>query len=346
MIHAIEVDRLHKSYGPVAVLQDLSLQVAEGEVYGLLGSHGSGKSTLIHVLLGFLKPSRGVVRVLGHQDLDTARQRLGYIPERLSYHMRYTAREYLRFLGEFSDINGPNLRTRVDEQLERVGLSNAADRTLSAFSKGMLQRLGIAQALLAEPELLLMDEPFSTLDTTDQREVIDLLAEVRAQGHTILICTHYTNTLVHLCDRIGVLSEGTLVAQTEVRRLRVPGSSVHIQIDYLSPALRLQLKRISSAITCGENSITIQPNTQQIQATALRMLLENNVTILALEPLEYPLERFYLQAIQATEPLDWMLHHGTDGESESHPSEQQSDPLLDALLMGRHKQEHDRGDQQ
>jgi ABC-2 type transport system ATP-binding protein len=208
----------------------------------------------------------------------------------------------------------------------------------------MLQRLGIAQALLAEPELLLMDEPFSALDTTDQREVIDLLAEVRAQGHTILICTHYTNTLVHLCDRIGVLSEGTLVAETEVRRLRVPGSSVHVQVDHLSPALRLQLKRISSAVTCGENSITIQPNTQQIQATILRMLLEHNVTILALEPLEYPLERFYLQAIQAAEPSDTAPEYGTGPHIERPHAEQSSDPLLDALLTGKHWQEHDKGD--
>jgi ABC-2 type transport system ATP-binding protein len=345
MMYAIEVDRLHKSYGPVDVLQDLSLRVAEGEVYGLLGSHGSGKSTLIHLLLGFLKPSSGAVRVLGYHDLDTARQRLGYMPERLSYHMRYSAREYLRFLGEFSDIYGSDLRTRVKEQLERVGLSNVADRPLSTFSKGMLQRLGIAQALLAEPELLLMDEPFSALDTTDQREVIDLLAEVRAQGHTILICTHYTNTLVHLCDRIGVLSEGMLVAETEVHRLRVPGSSIHIQIDYLSPALRLQFKRISSAVTCGENSITIQPNTQQIQSTILRMLLENNVTILSLEPLEYPLERFYLQAIQAAEQSELVPEYGTDGYTEYPHAERQSDPLLDALLRGKHNREDDEGDQ-
>jgi ABC-2 type transport system ATP-binding protein len=260
--------------------------------------------------------------------------------------MRYNAREYLRFLGEFSDINGSDLRTRVEAQLEQVGLSNVADRPLSTFSKGMLQRLGIAQALLAEPELLLMDEPFSALDTTDQREMIDLLAEVRAQGHTILICTHYTNTLVHLCDRIGVLSEGMLVAETQVHQLRVPGSSVHIQVDHLSPALRLQLKRASSAITCGENSVTIQPNTQQLQAAILRMLLENNTTILALEPLEYPLERFYLQAIQATESADLATEYGTDAYEEHPSAQQQNDPLLDALLMGKHTQEHDKGDQQ
>lgn len=298
-MYAIEIDNLSKSYDTVQVLRNLSLRVSEGEVYGLLGPNGAGKSTLIHLLLGFLKPSGGRVRVLGTGNLESVRGRVGYLPERLRYHTRYSAREYLRFLGQFSDMDGSMLDDRLDEELARVGLDDVADRPLSTFSKGMLQRVGIAQALLDNPDLLLIDEPTSGLDPAGQRDVMDLLAEIRAQGRTILLCTHYLDEIERLCDRVGVLVEGRLVQEAEVPHLRAPGTSVAIQVDRLPMDLQMRLSRISPAVQCREHTIILRPNNQPLQATILRILLDEGVAILALEPMERPLERLYLQAVRS-----------------------------------------------
>lgn len=299
-MYAIETDNLHKSYGDLPVLRGLTVNVIAGSVYGLLGPNGSGKSTFIHLLLGFLKPTSGKMRILGARYPEEVRGRLGYVPERLRYHTRYTAREYLRFMGRFSDMDAQTLLVRVEEELERVGLSGAANRMLGAFSKGMLQRLGIAQALLTEPDLLLIDEPTSGLDPAGQREVLDLLAEVRAHGHTIFLCTHYLDEVEYLCDRVGVLVNGRLAAEVDVHTLGQTGASVRIQVNHLTMELRERLEQLSPAVQCSPNSISVRPNNQELQAQVLRALLDSDTPILALEPIERPLERLYLQAVRGT----------------------------------------------
>ncbi len=331
---AIETENLHKSYGSLTVLRGLNLSVEAGKVYGLLGPNGSGKSTLIHLLLGFLKPSEGSLLILGASDPEDVRGRLGYVPERLRYHTRYTAREYLRFMGQFSDMRGPVLYERVDHELKRVGLSEAADRLLANFSKGMLQRLGIAQALLHEPDLLLIDEPTSGLDPGGQREVLDLLAEVRSQGHTIFLCTHYLDEIEYLCDRVGVLARGKLATEIDVASLGTSSASVHIQVNRLSPELQGQLSQLSTAVQCNGRSITLRPNDQALQAAVLRTLLDAEVNILALEPIERPLERFYLQAVRGNDETPPPAENPAPSESVSveGPPPTTGDTLLNELL--------------
>lgn len=347
-MNAIEIEHLHKAYGSISVLRDLSLSIRQGEVYALMGAHGTGKSTLIHILLGFLKPSRGKVRILGMRDLDAARQRIGYIPERMNYHTRYSAREYLHFLGRFSDMSGSTLRRRVEEQLRRVGLLDVADRQLAAFSKGMLQRFGVAQALLSDPELILMDDPLSVLDTADQRELIDLLAEVRKHGYTILVCSHCVPFLVHFCDRIGVLAGGHLVDEADVGHLRTTSTSVKIRVDLLPPVVRIQLTNLSEAVECATHTITLRPNTQQLQAQVLRILLDGGVSILSLEPLEHPLEHFYLQAagrVATPPPAPVPMVHDAPGDASDEQARYDAeypgdDPLLNSLLLNMRDKEH------
>ncbi len=297
-MHIIEVENLSKSYDDLSVLQGLTLRVAKGEVYGLLGPNGSGKSTLLYLLLGFLQPSGGRLRVLGKTNLEKIRGRIGYLPERMRYHLNYSAREYLHFLGQFNDMREARLRTRIDEELERVGLSTVANRRLKTFSKGMLQRLGIAQALLDQPELLLIDEPTSGLDPAGQQEVLELLSEVRARGQTILLCTHYLDEIEYLCDRVGILAGGQIAAESEVAQLQGPGTSIAIRVDRLAPELQTRLNRISPAVRCENHTIVLRPNNQPLQAAVLRVLLDEGITILTLEPLERPLERLYLQAVR------------------------------------------------
>jgi ABC-2 type transport system ATP-binding protein len=302
-MNAIEIENLHKSYDGLTVLSGLNLRVLQGQVYGLLGPNGSGKSTLIHLLLGFLKPTCGTLRVFGQQDLEQVRGRIGYLPERLRYHLRYSGREYLRYLGQFSDLHGSQLNARVEQELSAVGLLDAADRQLATYSKGMLQRLGIAQALLSDPDILLIDEPTSGLDPAGQREMLELLAEVRGRNHTIFLTTHFLDEIELLCDTVGILFGGKLAAEIDVQSLRAPGRSVLIKVAQMPLELAARLQRITTAVRCTGREISLQPNTPALQAQVLRALLDANVSIIALEPQSRPLEDIYMRIVRG-EPIE------------------------------------------
>jgi ABC-2 type transport system ATP-binding protein len=297
-MYAIEIDDLYKSYDGLPVLNGLNLRVPQGQVYGLLGPNGAGKSTLLHLLLGFLKPTRGTLRVFGQQDLEQVRGRIGYLPERLRYHLRYSGREYLRYLGQFSDLRGPNLNARVEQELGAVGLLDAADRHLATYSKGMLQRLGIAQALLSDPDILLIDEPTSGLDPAGQREMLALLAEVRGRNHTIFLTTHFLDEIELLCDTVGILFGGKLAAEIDVQSLHAPGRSVLIKVAHISPELTERIERLSPSVRCTGREISLQPNSVVLQAQVLRALLDADIPIIALEPQGRPLQDLYMRIVR------------------------------------------------
>jgi ABC-2 type transport system ATP-binding protein len=299
---AIETENLHKSFDGLAVLRGLDLRVPQGRVYGILGPNGAGKSTLIHLLLGFLKPTKGTLRVLGERDPESVRGRVGYLPERLRYHLRFTGREYLRYLGRFSDMREPRLSTRVDEELRAMGLLDAADRLLSTYSKGMLQRLGVAQALLTDPEILLIDEPTSGLDPSGQREMLDLLNAVRGRGHTIFLATHILSEAEQLCDDVGILFDGRLASEVDIHTLRVPGRDVVISVGRMTPDLALRLQQLSPAVRCHAHEVVVRPNTPELQAQVLRALLDAETPIIALQPRSNALEELYLRAVRG-EPV-------------------------------------------
>jgi ABC-2 type transport system ATP-binding protein len=348
MIHTVELQKVGKSFGSFAVLRNLTLRVAEGQSYALLGGHGAGKTTLVYLLLGFLKPTSGRLRLLGRDNLENARLRVGYMPERMRYHLRYTARDYLRFLGYFSDLHDPLLRRRVNDLLKRVGLGNVADHRLSSFSRGMLQRLGVAQALLTNPELLLIDEPLSMLDSAEQRDIVELLADVRAQGYPLIICSHYFQAMTRLVDRVGVLAHGTLTDETHVSQLTTTSENVRILVDQLPPALREQIEQLSSAIESTPQTVVLRPNSQPLQAQVLRFLIDNGVSVRGLEPLEKPLEQFYMQALQRSpaaqrsvpivptpRPKDLDAALNEYDQQYGSVEEEEANPLLDSLLLER-----------
>ncbi len=337
-MYAIETENLSKSYDDHPGLRGITLRISTGEVYGLLGANGAGKTTLLHLLMGFLKPSGGKIRLLGTGKLDNARARIGYLSAQASYHSHFSTRAYLRFLGQFSDMDGTLLQTRIDEELERVGLTDVANQRIASFSKSMLQRLGIAQALLHKPDILLIDEPTSGQEPAGQNEILELLTRIRSTGCTILITTHYLDEIEYLCDRVGILVDGRLASETDVARLRAPGRSIAIQVDHISDELRVRLEQISPAIQCGEYTIILRPNNQTLQAAVLRILLDEGVAILSLEQLERPLERLYLQAVRGdaaelleSHPLPPLDDVEVDRTSVQRRSE--GDTLLNELLQ-------------
>ena len=199
---------------PVVAVRDLNLQVAAGQIYGLLGPNGSGKSTTLKIILGLVPPTRGRTQIFGRDSHEVAsRESVGFLPESPYFYKYLTGAETLRFYGKLCGLRGQVLKNRVEEMLELVGLANARDRRLGGYSKGMLQRIGLAQALIQEPALLVLDEPTAGVDPAGAREIRDLLLDLKRRGITVLLSSHLLGQVQEICDRVGILAQGVLVRE-------------------------------------------------------------------------------------------------------------------------------------
>lgn len=222
----IEVAGLHVSYRnkkgqKVAAVRDLSFEVQEGEVVGFLGPNGAGKSSTLKAIMGFLVPDQGTIRIFGIPGGElSARSQMGYLPEVALYYPYLTPRETLHLYGELQGLRGKDLRRQTDELLERVGLGHAANKTNRMLSKGMLQRVGIAQSLLGNPKLLVLDEMTSGLDPVGRRELRELLRAKQREGTTLFFSSHELAEVEMLCDRILLIHQGRLVEEREIPQLR------------------------------------------------------------------------------------------------------------------------------
>jgi ABC-2 type transport system ATP-binding protein len=236
---ALRIEGLNKSY-PVGrlhqsrsqVLFDLSLTLEVGEVFGYLGPNGAGKSTTLKAVLGLIAPDSGRILVLGHPHQSPAwRYRLGYLPENPYFYDYLTPREYLDYVGRLFALGGQERRRRAADLVEAVGLARSADTPLRRFSKGMIQRLGIAQALVNDPDLVLLDEPMSGLDPLGRRMVRDLILSLKARGKTVLFSTHILPDAETLCDRVGLIRAGRMVRVgrlDEILEIDVAHMEVHV----------------------------------------------------------------------------------------------------------------------
>ncbi len=202
------------------VLADVSLTVERGEVYGFLGPNGSGKTTSLKCLLGLLTPDSGEAEIFGQPGSDPdARRKLGYLPEHPYFYPHLTGRELVDYFGRLFDLPGDVRRRRTDELIELVGMTDRAAQPIKQYSKGMMQRIGMAQALINDPEVVILDEPMSGLDPIGRREVKDIILDLKARGTTVLFSSHILADAEALCDRVGLLFEGKIVRESEVDEL-------------------------------------------------------------------------------------------------------------------------------
>lgn len=212
MANIIETRDLKKSFHGVAAVNGLTLSLREGEVLGFLGTNGAGKTTTIKMLLGLLAPDSGSLSVLGGDPREPAvRAALGYMPETAYYYPYLNAREILRFYGRMSGLDDSVIRSRTDALLAEVGLVDAAGRLLKTYSKGMLQRVGIAQALIHRPRLLVLDEPFTGLDPLARRQFRDIITRFRSGGGSVIFSSHDLSEAELICDSVVILCRGRLV---------------------------------------------------------------------------------------------------------------------------------------
>ena len=223
---AVDIDSVSRSFGSVKAVDGLSLVLAPGEIVGFLGTNGAGKTTTIKMITGLLRPDAGKVSVFGGDPSDpTVRARIGYMPEVATYYPYLNARELLSFYGGICGLDAKTVRRRTDELLDAVGLADAAKRPLKTYSKGMLQRAGIAQALLNDPDLLVLDEPFTGLDPLARIHFRELLLDLKRRGKTVFFSSHELGETELLCDRVAIMKKGHCVYQGPVKDLAGDGAA-------------------------------------------------------------------------------------------------------------------------
>lgn len=233
----------------VVALRDLNLEIAAGEVYGLLGPNGSGKSTTLKIILGLIAPTRGTVAIFGKDNSTVATRRdIGFLPENAYFHKFLTGAETLRFHARLCGLNRRETNARIDELLETVGLPHARHARLSTYSKGMLQRIGLAQALIHNPRLLVLDEPTAAVDPAGSRDIQNLIAALKNRGVTVLLSSHLLTQVQEVCDRVGILHRGELLREGRVEDLLAVENQTELILENATPDLLLALERqIASA---------------------------------------------------------------------------------------------------
>jgi len=205
---------------PIVAVRDLDLRIQAGEVYGLLGPNGSGKSTTLKILLGLVSPTRGHTEIFGRDSRTVeSREAVGFLPENPYFYKYLTGEETLRFFGKLCGLSGTQLKKRIGELLELVGLTNARDRRLGTYSKGMLQRVGLAQALINKPKLVLLDEPTAGVDPAGASEIRNLIVDLKRNGITVLLSSHLLAQVQEVCDRVAILANGVLVREGQLEEL-------------------------------------------------------------------------------------------------------------------------------
>ena len=232
----IETHGLTKKYGKFVAVNDLDLTVEQGEVFGLLGPNGAGKTTTILMLLGLTEPSAGQISVLGlnpdRQPLKVKSQ-VGYMPDQVGFYNELTARENLVYIAKLNGLSHSQINQRIDEVLERVGLESVANHRVGTFSRGMQQRLGVADVLIKQPNLIIMDEPTQGLDPEGAREFLEMIISLKEEGITMLLSSHLLYQVQEVCDQVGLFHEGRLVMQGSVAELalRILGGAYRIFLD-------------------------------------------------------------------------------------------------------------------
>ncbi|MFG3617550.1 ABC transporter ATP-binding protein [Nocardia sp. NPDC047654] len=292
MTDSIVVTRgLTKRYGEHTAVDDVSMTVVSGEIYGFLGPNGAGKTTTLRMLAGLIRPSEGTATVAGHRPGDPAVvRRVGVLIEGPGFYPYLSGRDNLRVLAEYRGLGRPE----VDGALERVGLAGRAEDKYRTYSLGMKQRLGVGAALLGSPDLLVLDEPTNGLDPAGMAEMRELITALAAEGHTVLLSSHMLSEVQAICDRVGVISQGRLLTEATVAQLR-GGSALVVRADPVEvalPAVRRLVGEHSAMLTAS--GIRIESDTVTAPAVA-RAVVASGADLLELRVEEKSLEEVFFE---------------------------------------------------
>ncbi|RMG94318.1 MAG: ABC transporter ATP-binding protein [Chloroflexi bacterium] len=303
----IETHQLTKRYGNFTAVDSLNLAVRKGEVYGMLGPNGSGKTTTILMLLGLTEPTAGRIRVLGFDPVRqplSVKARVGYLPDAVGFYDNLTATENLIYIAKLNGINRTEAYHRIDEALERVGLSHVANHKVSTFSRGMRQRLGVAELLIKQPEIIIMDEPTLGLDPEAARQFLQMIRELKEEHITILLSSHLLHQVQEVCDRVGLFHKGRIVLEGTVNELaqRVLGGAYRVKLQAEGDKQKLAeaLQTLPGVVnlhyngTNGSGEIILE-TTQDLRPEAARAVVEAGGRLQTLSVENPSLDEIYAQ---------------------------------------------------
>jgi ABC-2 type transport system ATP-binding protein len=307
---AIQIRGLSKTYKTgfwltpkvTQALKNLHLDIYENQAFGLMGLNGAGKTTVIKLILGLLKPTAGSVSVLGGSISQSGvRQQIGYLPELPYFSKQHSGRELLEYFGSLHGLSGADLRHRVDEILELVRMRPAAGQRVSGYSKGMLQRIGIGQALIGKPKLLICDEPMSGLDPVGYKEMRDIFIDLKKTGTTIFLNTHILDEVERICDRVGILHEGMLKEVVPISKILESS----VPVDYWIDVDQKEASNLSG-IPFQE---AVQKNggvqiSGMVLTETLALLASRKVPVKGVRPLSSQVEAYFLKTIGAQSHLN------------------------------------------
>lgn len=301
---AIETNALRKTYGTVTAVSGLTLQVQRGEVFGFLGPNGAGKTTSIKMLLGLVQPTSGGALLLGRPPSDTSgRSQVGFLPEHFRFHEWLTGEEFLRVHGKLYGI-GASLEHRVDELLERVGLTGFRKQQLRTYSKGMLQRIGLAQALLNRPQIVFLDEPTSGLDPVGRRMVRDIIREVRDKGATVFLNSHLLSEVEITCDRVAFIKHGEVLRTQPLQDFAAAGpDSQPALLEVLIRARSISSEAIEGLMRFGrverqtDSSVLMKMESEAALPEIARCLVALGADVYEITPRRLSLEDLFLQIV-------------------------------------------------
>lgn len=296
--HAIETNALRKVFGDNVAVRGLTLTVEQGEVFGFLGPNGAGKTTSIKMLLGLAAPTAGAAWLLGAPLGDRpTRAKIGFLPEHFRFHDWLTAQEFMTLHGELYGMTAETRRRRSADLLERVGLTPFRDKQLRTFSKGMLQRVGLAQALLNEPALVFLDEPTSGLDPVGRRLVRDIIGDLRRQGTTVFLNSHLLSEIEITCDRVAFIKHGEVLRVSALKGLVTGETSVTIHAAGLTEDMTAGLRAWGQDVRVDGEQVTLAVADDQALPQIARYLVEQGAALYAMTPQRLSLEDLFIQIV-------------------------------------------------
>jgi ABC-2 type transport system ATP-binding protein len=287
----------------VTALEHLDLEVHQGEIFGFLGPNGAGKTTTLKILMGLIYPTSGKGWILGRPIGDVhVKQNIGFLPEAPYFYDYLTGEEFLRFYGQLFGLHGKTLAYRIDELLQSVGLAAARQLQLRKFSKGMLQRIGIAQALINDPHLVVLDEPMSGLDPVGRKEIRDLILHLKHQGKTIFFSSHILHDAELLCDRVAILLKGRLVALGKVSELLGAASTQSIEaiVDGLDAQGQDLVRKIAAKVIPQGDRVLIVLQGQSQVNELLDLIRGRKASLISLTPHQSSLEDLFMREVKSS----------------------------------------------
>ena len=305
---SIRVKNLTKVFGTQKAVDNISFEVKEGEILGFLGPNGAGKSTTMTIATGYLPPDEGVVEVCGYDVVEQSmevRKHIGYLPEHNPLYLEMYVREYLSFMGKLQGMRGSKLKSRVEEMVTLTGLSREQNKKIEALSKGYRQRVGLAQALIHDPKVLILDEPTTGLDPNQIVEIRNLIRNI-SKNKTVIFSTHIMQEVQALCDRIVVINKGQIAADNNIAALKTSATKVRaITVEFAEPVDVEKFKNIGGVISAegtGGNTYMLKTNADEDARPAIfKFAGDNGLTLLGLQQQEVTIENIFQELTKKEE---------------------------------------------